>query len=51
MALVVCNARAPRRTPDGILVLPWEQFLQRLWAGAIVTCRAAAEARPEMRQP
>ena len=37
MALVVCNASAPRRTPDGILVLPWEQFLRRLWAGAIVT--------------
>ena len=37
LAAVVCTANAPRRTPDGILVLPWEEFLERLWAGAIIT--------------
>ena len=37
LAAVVCTADAPRRTPDGILILPWEQFLERLWAGAIIT--------------
>ena len=30
-AVVVCNERDPRRTPDGIWILPWEQFLQQLW--------------------
>ncbi len=37
LAAVVCTASAPRRTPDGILVLPWEEFLERLWTGAIIT--------------
>lgn len=37
LAAVICTAGAPRRTPDGILILPWEQFLERLWAGAIIT--------------
>ena len=37
LAAVVCTADAPRRTPDGILILPWDQFLERLWAGAVIT--------------
>ena len=36
LAAVVCTASAPRRTPDGIHILPWDRFLERLWAGAIV---------------
>ncbi|MCY4440604.1 MAG: DUF4143 domain-containing protein [Deltaproteobacteria bacterium] len=36
LAAVVCNASAPRRTPDGIDILPWEVFLERLWADAII---------------
>ena len=35
-AIVVCNASAPRRTQDGIWILPWERFLERLWADTIV---------------
>ena len=35
-AVVVCNESAPRRTRDGIMVLPWERFLERLWADALV---------------
>lgn len=31
--VVVCNERESRRTTDGILVLPADQFLRRLWAG------------------
>ena len=35
-AIVVCNEDAPRRTEDGIWVLPWERFLERLWADEIL---------------
>ena len=35
-AIVVCNEAAPGRTRDGILILPWERFLERLWTDAIV---------------
>ena len=31
-ALVVCNERDARRTAEGIWILPWRQFLDRLWA-------------------
>ena len=34
-AIIVCNESATRRTVDGIWVLPWKEFLQRLWANAI----------------
>ena len=34
-AIVVCNASQPRRTTDGIWVLPWERFLERLWDGGV----------------
>lgn len=35
-AIVVCNAAAPMRTRDGIRILPWERFLERLWSDGIV---------------
>ena len=35
-AIVVCTASNPRRTQDGIWILPWEQFLERLWADTII---------------
>ena len=35
-AVVVCSASAPRRTQDGIWILPWERFLQRLWTDTII---------------
>lgn len=35
-AVVVCNESAPRRTEDGILILPWERFLERLWGDGVV---------------
>ena len=35
-AFVVCNDRAPRRTDDGIWILPWELFLEGLWGGEVV---------------
>ncbi len=31
-ALVVCNEAAPRETDDGLLILPWREFLERLWS-------------------
>ena len=36
-AVIVCNESAPRRTADGIWILPWEVFLKRLWEDAIVS--------------
>ncbi|MCU0287200.1 MAG: AAA family ATPase [Acidobacteria bacterium] len=27
---------APRKTPDGILILPWQDFLERLWSNKII---------------
>ena len=36
LAIVVCNESAPRRTADGIWILPWKAFLERLWGGTIV---------------
>ncbi len=35
-AIVVCNESAPRRTDDGIRILPWERFLERLWGDGVV---------------
>ena len=32
-ACVVCMERESRKTPDGIAILPWRHFLERLWAG------------------
>ena len=32
---VVSREAAPRQTADGILILPWRDFLDRLWSGAI----------------
>jgi len=29
----------PRLTDDGILILPWEEFLRRLWGGEIIGAR------------
>ncbi len=34
-AILVCNERAPR-VVDGVEVLPWREFLSRLWGGGIV---------------
>ena len=34
-AIVVCNVTQPRLTSDGIWVLPWERFLERLWDGGV----------------
>ena len=35
-AIVVCGDGAPRRTRDGIRILPWNLFLERLWADEVV---------------
>ena len=35
-AIFVCNESAARRTSDGIWILPWQEFLERLWADEIV---------------
>jgi len=32
-AVVVRLETAPRQTQDGIQVVPWQTFLERLWAG------------------
>lgn len=34
--VVVCLERQPRKTSDGIEVLPWKLFLDRLWGGALL---------------
>lgn len=33
--IVVCRETVPRRT-DGIDILPWQVFLERLWSGILV---------------
>ena len=35
-AIVVCNEEVPRQAGDGIRVLPWQRFLEQLWANEIV---------------
>ena len=35
-SIVVSNQSLPRQTDDGILILPWEVFLERLWNGDFV---------------
>jgi predicted AAA+ superfamily ATPase len=35
-AILVCNERAPRLV-EGIEVLPWREFLNRLWAGRVLS--------------
>ncbi len=35
-AVVVCNETEARRTGDGIWILPWRQFLERLWADELM---------------
>ena len=36
LAIAVCNEQAPRRTTADIWLLPWREFLERLWDGRIV---------------
>jgi predicted AAA+ superfamily ATPase len=33
--LVVCTETEPRRVSGGIEVLPWQDFLERLWSGEL----------------
>ena len=35
-AVLVCNESAPRKTGDGLWILPWRDFLERLWADELV---------------
>ena len=35
-AIVVCNETAPRQTATGIRLLPWQDFLARLWDKEII---------------
>jgi predicted AAA+ superfamily ATPase len=35
-AMVVCLEPEPRRLEDGIMILPWRQFLEQLWAGDLL---------------
>jgi uncharacterized protein len=36
-SIVVTNESAPRTRSDGIELIPWQLFLQKLWAGEIIT--------------
>lgn len=36
LAILVCNERVPRLV-EGIEVLPWREFLQRLWSGRVLS--------------
>lgn len=36
LAIVVCNEDAVKRTADGIWIVPWERFLERLWGDEVV---------------
>ena len=33
--ILVCREPMPRMTDDGILILPWREFLSRLWSGGL----------------
>ncbi|MCY4214481.1 MAG: DUF4143 domain-containing protein [Gammaproteobacteria bacterium] len=35
-AILVCHCDAPKRTEDGLWILPWTGFLERLWSGEIL---------------
>ena len=35
--IVVSMDAAPRVTEDGIVILPWREFLERLWSGDVVS--------------
>ena len=35
-AIIVSNENSPRRTDDGVWLLPWERFLERLWADELL---------------
>ena len=35
-AILACRVPRPRKTSDGIDILPWRVFLRRLWAGDLV---------------
>jgi hypothetical protein len=35
-SIVVSLDAKPRKTSDGIEILPWEEFLNRLWDGRIL---------------
>ncbi len=35
--IVVSREESPRMLDDGILILPWKDFLERLWNGDIIT--------------
>ncbi len=32
-SIIVCLENEPRTLPNGIEIAPWENFVQRLWAG------------------
>jgi hypothetical protein len=34
--ILVSRDPAPRKTSDGILILPWQEFLDRLWSKEII---------------
>ena len=34
--ILVSRCEQPERTDDGIDLLPWQQFVDRLWGGEIV---------------
>lgn len=36
LAIVVCSESAARRTPDGVWILPWEHFFERLWSDRVL---------------
>ena len=36
LAIVVCNETAPRQTATGIRLLPWQDFLARLWDKEVI---------------
>ena len=35
-AVLVCDEDAPRRTNDGLWILPWRDFLERLWENELL---------------
>ncbi len=35
--IVVSREESPRMLDDGILILPWKDFLNKLWSGEIIT--------------
>lgn len=45
-SILVCQEKVSRKTNDGIEILPWQQFLDQMWAGDFTPSADAAHPHP-----